>query len=536
MSLPVERRHLSRILACAAEAHPDDLAVEDEAGQGIVYRELARRADRVTTRLARWGVGRGDRVGIAMPKSIETVIAVHGVLGSGAAYVPIDPFAPALRSAEILARAEIKAIIGSSEQIENIRGQWRSESGMPRGIVVGSEVDFEVGASWDEVLADEAPSPLPVAFDSSDPAYILFTSGSTGVPKGVVLTHENAFTFLDWCASTFDARSSDRFVSHAPFHFDLSVFDLYASAQAGGALILVGESLGKDPARLGSFIDDRGITIWYSAPSILSLMTKLGGIDREGYRAPRLVLFAGEVFPIESLRALRSAWPRAAMWNLYGPTETNVCTAFRIPDAIDPDRDAPFPIGTVCAPLRGRVVDEAGIDAARGEIGELVISGPGVMKGYWGRPDLTDAAFFSDPGGSKWYRTGDLVHEEVDGDYVFHGRRDRMIKRRGYRIELGEIEAALDAHDDVERSAVIACEDPSEGMVLTAFVAVDASAKRSVIALKRHCTTRVPGYMIPDIIHFVSALPMTSTAKVDYQSLRELARERRESSGRAEPG
>jgi len=240
------------------------------------------------------------------------------------------------------------------------------------------------------------------------------------------------------------------------------------------------------------------------------------------------VLFAGEVFPIVPLRRLRSLWPESSFWNLYGPTETNVCTAMPIPSVIPEDRDRPYPIGRVCPPLRARAVDEAGRDVAPGAVGELVIAGPGVMRGYSGQPDLTARAFLLDGDGTTWYRTGDLVVDDGTGCYHFHGRRDRMVKKRGYRIELGEIESALYRHEDVERAAVVARADDA-GVAISAFLAMKPGRKGSIIAMKRHCTTYLPHYMVPDAIAFLPDLPVTSTDKVDYQGLRRLAADGRTS-------
>ena len=358
--------------------------------------------------------------------------------------------------------------------------------------------------------------------DALDLAYILFTSGSTGQPKGVMLSHANAFTFLDWCTGALGRwHDNDRFASHAPFHFDLSVFDLFAACKNAATLVLIGENLGKDPAALGDFIARKHITVWYSAPTILALLARGGGLDRAGYRAPRLVLFAGEVFPLAGLRSLRALWPRARMWNLYGPTETNVCTACSIPRTIPDDRVDPFPIGSVCPPLRARVVDEHGREVAPGALGELLIGGPGVMRGYFGQPELTAAAFVVQ-GDTRWYRTGDLVRDDGAGCFQFHGRRDRMVKKRGYRIELGEIESALHRHDGVDRAGVVAQAD-EVGVSIAAFVALKPDQKKSIIAMKRHCMSYLPAYMIPDTFTFLDDLPRTSTDKVDYQRLRSLA-------------
>ncbi len=458
--------HLSQLLEKAATQHPHQVAVEDEHDRRLSYADLLRGADLLAARLARWGVDRGDRVGLWLNKSVEAVTSVHGILRTGASYVPVDPTGPALRAVNILAASGVKAVIVSAELVPSLSAVWPSAAAMPRliAVAVGPDIQASPAAAcdgglvmgtyaspWADVLADDAPTPLTSQGTADDLAYILFTSGSTGRPKGVMLSHRNAFTFLDWCHKALGPWSpSDRFASHAPLHFDLSVFDLFAACRCAATLVLIGEKLGRDPVRLGEFLAKRHISVWYSAPSILALLARHGGLDRPAFPAPRKVLFAGEVFPIDALRALRSLWPRAAMWNLYGPTETNVCTAFPIPASIPANRTETYPIGRVCPPLSARVVNEAGRDLPAGTLGELVIAGPGVMRGYFGQPELTSAAFFSDALGTRWYRTGDLVADDGSGCFQFHGRRDRMVKKRGYRIELGEIESALHRYDGVE--------------------------------------------------------------------------------------
>lgn len=522
----MDGRHLSRLLEDAAAAHPGRAAVEG-GGRALTYSEAARAADRVAARLARVGVGRGDRVGLWLPKSPEGVAAIHGVLRAGAVYVPVDPTGPTGRAAGIFEDSGAKAVVVSSKLAPALRQAWDGRTDAPRLIVVGEDggpAEALTGeATWEQVMADDAPCPPPPPRDAEDLAYILFTSGSTGKPKGVMLTHANAFTFLEWCRDALGPwEDGDRYSSHAPFHFDLSIFDLFVCALNAGTLVLIDETLAKEPAALGDYIQDNRISVWYSAPSILAMMTEHGRLDRPGFVAPRLVLFAGEVFPIAPLKKLRATWPDSHLWNLYGPTETNVCTALKIPTVIGDEQTGPFPIGFACPPLVGRVVDEEGRTLPAGTQGELVIAGPGVMKGYFGRDDLTEAAFFAADDGSKWYRTGDLVVDDGNGCYLFHGRRDRMVKKRGYRIELGEIESAIYRHDEVDRAAVVASSDDS-GVSIAAFVAMKPEGKKSLIAMKRHCSIHLPNYMIPDRITFLERLPATSTDKVDYQKLKALA-------------
>jgi acyl-coenzyme A synthetase/AMP-(fatty) acid ligase len=289
----------------------------------------------------------------------------------------------------------------------------------------------------------------------------------------------------------------------------------------GATLVLVSEEAGKDPLTLAALIAEERITSWYSAPSILSLLAQFGRLERFDYSALRFVHFAGEVFPVRHLRSLKAQIPHPRYFNLYGPTETNVCTFHEIPAVVPEDRVEPYPIGTCCAHYRHRIVDEAGRSRPRGEEGELWIAGPGVMAGYWNAPERDAEVFRSDPGGERWYRTGDLVVEAPDGTLLFRGRRDRMVKRRGYRIELGEIEATLYRHPELKEAAVLADRDAQDDVQLRCFVTLRAG-KPSVIRMKQFCAEHLLSYMVPDVFVFLDALPRTSTGKVDYQRLKEL--------------
>lgn len=470
------------------------------------HAELVARSNRLRDCLWQLGVRPGDRVGLRLHKSLDAVVAIFGVLKTGAAYVPVDAESPATRGAFILNDCQVKAII-TEPAIRNALEQESARLGQVPAMLTMSALP-------------DAPAVPTVYSKPEDIAYILYTSGSTGRPKGVVLSHGNALSFLDWCSRTFQPDASDVFSSHAPFHFDLSILDIYLPVKHGARLVLIGEELGKDPLRLAAAIAEERITNWYSTPSILSLLRHYGKLERHDYSALHTVLFAGEVFPIPQFRAVREVWSHPRYFNLYGPTETNVCTWYEVPaDESWKSRDT-FPIGRICLPNRGRVVDEQGRDLERGAAGELVVAGPNVMQGYWNLPERNAEAFLVDATGQRWYRTGDIVTENESGEYTYRSRRDRMVKRRGYRVELGEIESALMRHPDIREAAVIATADGDAGIRITAFVSCQAGRNLSVIALKTHSSRNLPPYMIPDVFRVLEALPRTSTDKIDLQALK----------------
>jgi len=457
---------LPRLLRNSAERHPDRVAVEDpERGDALTYRELTVRSSGVRDLLLRHGVRPGDRVGIYAPKSVGTVVALFGVLDARAAYVPVDVGAPPQRNAGIFEDCSIRFAVVAAALVDGLRDAWDAQ---PLAVLedLGGDLLLVRGvepAEHEEAARGGEGSPDEVA-------YILYTSGSTGKPKGVVHTHRSALAFVDWCSEEFEPTEHDRFSSHAPFHFDLSILDLYVPIKHGAALVLIGEEVGKQPLRLGPLIADRRITVWYSTPSILRLLMEYGRLERLDCSALRLVLYAGEVFPVKHLRALTRQWAGPRYYNLYGPTETNVCTYYETPAAIPDDRTEPFPIGFTCSGDRAIVVDEEGREVERGAVGELLICGGSVMRDYWNLPDRTALAFFVDGSGTSWYRTGDVVRQSSDDGYLYVGRRDRMVKRRGYRVELGEIEAALYRHPLVTEAAVSSMPDQENGVLIRAFL------------------------------------------------------------------
>lgn len=510
---------LHELLERSAGRSPEAVAVEDpERSVEITYRALDHLADRLKARLLEIGITPGDRVGIYGHKSIGTVVSLFGILKAGAAYVPVDPDAPPARGAFILQDCAVRAVIIERSLLDGLRGAF---TGTP---LTEPEPLNWLDAYGEELALIQGPPQEAGRTDDriEDLAYILYTSGSTGRPKGVMHTHSSALSFVGWCSDTFGPTETDRFSSHAPFHFDLSILDLYVPLKHGATLVLIGEELGKHPLRLAPVIAERRLTVWYSTPTILRLLVEYGRMEQFDYTALHTVHFAGEVFPVKQFLALKKAWPHPRYFNLYGPTETNVCTYYEVPAGVPDDRTEPFPIGRTCSNDRSRVMDEHDQEVPKNTRGELYVAGGSVMEGYWNQPERTAKAFWIDDEGTPWYKTGDIVEEDEHGDYLFAGRRDRMVKRRGYRVELGEIEAALYRHPSVHEAAAVALSDEEQGVFIKAFLSWKGTDRPSLIKLKRFAAENLPLYMVPDRFSFLPSLPKTSTDKLDYQRLKEM--------------
>ena len=472
----------------AAARTPQAVAVVQGSDQ-TTYGELDQLANQLARALASRGVGEGDRVGIWADKSAAALAAMQAALRIGAIYVPLDPQSPVPRIRAIIASAGIRVLVTTESHATRLRS---------------SEL---VQLGWVDLGADrqEPPVPLPPVDARADRiAYILFTSGSTGTPKGVCITDGNACAFIDWATQTIDATSHDRFANHAPLHFDLSVLDLYVAWNAGATVCLVSEGTAYAPRRLVQFLVDQRISVWYSVPSALLLMMQRGGLLETETPHLRCILFAGEPFPVRPLRDLIASRPQARFFNLYGPTETNVCTAYEVPSTLPPDL-ASLPIGRACC---GNQVWIRKPDGA--PVGELMVEGPTVMHGYWGQPAHRGP-----------YPTGDLVRQQESGDFEYVGRQDHLVKVRGHRVELGEVEAALMRHDAIERACVLVS---GKGTAARLIAWCESAAPPGLLELKRHCAGLLPSAMIISEAHFLDELPRTRNGKVDRQQLEKVTR------------
>jgi amino acid adenylation domain-containing protein len=517
---------LNHLLEESARRFPDKPAVLFDESV-LSYAELDRISSRLAHVLIENGLRRGDRVGIWMPKSIASIVSMHGILKAGGVYVPLDPGAPPERVRYIVEDCGIRLLVSAPAFLERVREIVIGGSA-PAVILAAhgplAPGDFPVRVvPYDSVLSHPATEPPPIATLSTDLAYILYTSGSTGTPKGVMISHLNALNFVGWAYDEFHVAHDDVLSNHAPYHFDLSIFDVFAAMKAGATLAIVPEELAYFPWRLAEWIDRNAISVWYSVPSILTMMVRRGRLERLRFQRLRLVLFAGEVFPVRYLRELMQAVPQPQYCNLYGPTETNVITYHHVAGVPHEDA-APLPIGKACANIdvvvvddNGRVVTQPGIE------GELYARGPNVAQGYWGDPEKTGKVFVQSPFQSHFpetvYRTGDIVMLGEDGSYVFRGRRDHMIKSRGYRIEAGEVESAIYRHPQVLETAVVPVPDEDIGNRIKAFVVTRDAGALEPAEIQQHCAGFLPGYMVPGVVAFLHALPKTSTGKVDKKAL-----------------
>lgn len=501
-------RRLTGLLEAAAARHAARPALCFDSRR-LTYKDLFQESRRLAALLQRGGIRPGQRVALHLRKGPEAFISLWGALLAGAAYVPIDPLAPVNRVRRLLEDCGATALVSDRP---DARGFLSRRLRFAVSTVLAEAPRL---AAWSS--RPDAESFKPPSASAGDLAYILYTSGSTGSPKGVMMTHGNALAFVDWARGRFPLRAADRVANLTALHFDLSVFDVFNTCAAGAALYPLAPEEQLFPARVADFLRRNRISVLYTVPSALTALSTRGGLAPRALNDLRYSLFAGEVFPPKHLAAWMDRAPRARHFNLYGPTETNVCTFHEVKRRPDP-AGAPAPIGRPLPGTRVLVMDR-GRPAARNSPGELWVSGPTVMQGYAGRP-----ARFVRRGGARFYRTGDVVLRGSDGALRWIARLDAQVKSRGYRVEPGEIEACLTRYRGVIEAAVVAVPDEAVTHRLVAVVAAKDRGTRFAGRLAEHCALWLPRYMVPERFIFQETLPKTSTGKLDRAALLEQVR------------
>ncbi|MEN8649784.1 amino acid adenylation domain-containing protein [Streptomyces sp. 21So2-11] len=483
------------------DLRPSPAAARFEGGE-LSYSQLNRRANQLARHLRRLGVGPESVVGVLLDRGLDLPVALLGILKAGAAYLPLDVQHPASRVAYLAGDAGCEVVVTTGA----------SAAGLPDDVLPVCLDDSAVAAAL-AALPDDNPE-YPVSPENL--AYLLYTSGSTGPPKGTLIQHGSVVNMAEYCRQAYRLEPPDRILQFANPSFDVSVFDFFAALCNGITLVQGSRLTLLDPRALAGLIREERVTVMDIPPAVARLL------DPSDLPDLRMANIGGEALPGEL--ADRFQAPHRQVHNTYGPTEVTVTsTDYRCPPGL---RDSRPPIGKPIGNLRAYVVDPAGDPVPVGVTGELLMGGVGVGRGYHRRAALTAEKFVPDPfgpPGARLYRTGDLVRRRPDGNLEFLDRIDTQLKVNGHRVEPGEVEAALCEHPGIG-AALVDLTGVDEDRTLVAFLVPTDSAKApSVQEVRTHLRGTLPSYMIPARIVPLDAMPLTPNGKVDRARLRSLA-------------
>jgi amino acid adenylation domain-containing protein len=496
------------LLDDAYNNYTNNVALED-FNNSFTYAEYYGAAASIGTALINLGVFKKP-IAVYLPKSAYCPICFMGVLKSGNCYVPLDVDAPANKISRILENLQPEFIIADSNSREKILTSLASLD--PNKILalddlLEVEPNFQLTTKTVEKVCDV------------DPVYIMYTSGSTGVPKGVVIPHRGVLDYACWVAETFKLKQSTILGAQSPFYFDNSVFDIYGALKSGARINIIPEKLFLFTDKLAEYVNEKNINVVFWAPTALVHLANSGTLQRVDMPKLKKVLFCGEPMPNKQLNMWRKARPDIFYANLYGPTEiTDVCVYYEVEkDFADSDI---LPIGLPCKNVGAIILNDENKEAAPGETGELCISGSGLALGYFGEDEKTAAVFVQNPLNKKYreliYRTGDIAYYNEDGIIVCLGRMDSQIKRRGVRIELGEVEAAAKSLPEA-RAACVLYDKETEEIVLFFETGSDISKRKILTELKKYLDVS----MLPSKIIIMAKLPLNSNGKIDRALLKE---------------
>ena len=494
----------------------DRAAIWFSRDEHVTYADLNNLANRIARFLAQRGLKKTDVVSISGQKSVLTFASMLASLKLGCPYVILDPDSPAERLRKILSTSRPSLLFAEPDLINRLA---EVASDLAIELIDKNSLAAELGNLNSENL------PETHSITGSNPAYIMFTSGSTGFPKGAVMTHANVLNLIAWSQQTFSITIDDILTNVNPLYFDNSVFDFYAALFTGARLVPLSKEETSDPKLLVEKIDEGAATLWFSVPSLLIFLQTMRATDGKHLRSIRRFVFGGEGYPKAKLKQLFDAYtPASEFFNVYGPTEcTCICSSYRLTNEDFNDLRGLPPLGYLADNFDYLIIDDDGRPVSAGETGELCLLGPNVGRGYYNNPEQTTQSFVQNATHEKFidimYRTGDLVRlSPADGKLYIEGRKDNQIKHMGYRIELEEIESALHCLDYVDEAAVL---HTNAGGLSRIVAVVAATQDFDLEQIRRDLKQIVPSYMVPSVFHRETMLPKNPNGKVDRRQLKE---------------
>jgi amino acid adenylation domain-containing protein len=519
----------------SASTRPDGVALVTDEGE-LTYSELHERARAIATTLDRESAG--DLCAILGVATHSVFASILGTLISGRGYVPLKPAFPTARTSYMIEASGVNFIMvdaNGEAALAKVAGDIARGTNV---LLPHAEVDqlAELKNSYPHLrLLGKSDLSDGSDFTGSyraegDPAYLMFTSGSTGNPKGVLVAQRNVVSFVDTIVDMYEFSAEDRFSQMFDLTFDLSAYDMFVCWETGASLWVVPPKSRMAPA---AFIKKSELTVWFSVPAVAGFMKQLYMLKQGNFPSLRYSLFCGEPLPAAVAAAWQEAAPKSELHNLYGPTELTIACASHHWDSISsPEKslNGVVPIGRIYQGLECGIVDAGMSRVPTGEAGELCVRGPQTTPGYWQRPDLTEEQFvampWADDTDNRWYRTGDVVKELEDGEMVFIGRVDNQVKILGYRVELGEIEARLREHGETDFAIAVPWPVGPDGTGASGVVACLAGAKPDDQAIIDACKSSLPEYMVPTRIFRVEQMPLNVNGKIDRNALKALVEER----------
>ncbi len=497
---------VSEYLHNAARKYPEHAALVDSKSK-LIYADFEIEAGSIALNLIKRNLFKKP-IAVFMDKSVQTIVTFFGIAMSGNFYTVIDTKMPEQRIRKIIETFQPEIIITDNSNFDKAKSMFDAE------II---SYDTAVNVSWSE-LEISAISDAESRIIDTDVLYVLFTSGSTGIPKGVIISHRSVIDYTEWVTETFGIDSNSVFGNQAPFYFDNSVLDIYSSVRNGATLHIIPTACFSFPIRLLEYIRDNGINTVFWVPTVLCRVADTGVLAHCDVSCLKKVLFAGEVMPARQLNIWRKMLPNALFANLYGPTEITVDCIYYIVNREIAYTES-VPIGFPCCNTDILILNDKNELVECDEKGEICVRGTSLALGYYNNPEKTNEVFVQNPLNSMYreliYRTGDIAHYNSLGEIIYDGRADFQIKHMGHRIELGEIETAVSAISGISMNCCLYNSDKNQ-------IVLYYTGEPSGNHIRKILKGKIPEYMIPNVLNKVSVMPLNMNGKIDRVKLKEM--------------